>query len=92
MITRTRLLTALGLGLVLAGCKTSGELVVDGGGAGITAVRTTCPAVGIPDYTGDITLFRSPTSRTLADLDVTASMTDLSSTCNEVPKRGGGGK
>ncbi len=87
MITRTRLLTALGLGLVLAGCKTSGELVVDGGGAGITAVRTTCPAVGIPDYTGDITLFRSPTSRTLADLDVTASMTDLSSTCNETGER-----
>ncbi len=87
MNTRTRLLTALGLGLALAGCKSSGELVVDAGGAGITALRTTCPAVGIPDYTGDVTLFRSETSKTLADLDVTAAMTDLTSTCNEATDR-----
>ena len=87
MITRTRLLTALGLGLALAGCKSSGELVVDAGGAGITALRTACPAVGIPDYTGDVTLFRSATSKTMADLDVTAAMTDLTSTCNEEAER-----
>lgn len=87
MITRFRLLTALGLGLALAGCKSPGELVIDSGGAGITALRTTCPAVGIPDYTGDVTLFRSPTSRTLADLDLTAAMTDLTSTCNEQGER-----
>ena len=83
MNIRYRLLTVMGLGLALAGCKTPGELVVDAGGAGITALRTTCPAVGIPDYTGDVTLFRSETSKTLADLDVTAAMTDLASTCNE---------
>ena len=83
MTNRIRLLTALGLGLVLASCRAPGELVVDGGAAGITAVRTACPAVGIPDYTGDITLFRNETSKTLSDLDVTAAMTDLTSTCNE---------
>ena len=87
MNTRTRLLTALGLGLALAGCKSSGELVVDAGGAGITALRTTCPSGGIPDYTGDVTLFRSENSKTLADLDVTAAMTDLTSTCNEDGER-----
>ena len=87
MITRTRLLTALGLGLALAGCKSPGELVIDGGGAGITALRSTCPAVGIPDYTGDVTLFRSESSKTLVDLDVTAAMTDLTSTCNEADER-----
>ena len=87
MNTRTRLLTALGLGLALAGCKSSGELVVDAGGAGITALRSACPAVGIPDYTGDVTLFRSETSKTLADLDVSAAMTDLTSTCNEDAER-----
>ena len=87
MTNRFRLLTALSLGLVLAGCKSPGELVVDGGGAGITAIRTTCPAVGIPDYTGDVTLFRSATSKTQADLDVTAAMTDLTSTCNETGER-----
>ena len=46
-------------------------------------MRSTCPAVGIPDYTGDITTFRTPGSTTLADLDVTAAITNLRSTCNE---------
>lgn len=87
MTNRFRFLTALGMGLALAGCKTDGQLVVEGGGAGITAVRSVCPAVGIPDYTGDVTLFRSPTSKTLADLDVTAAMTNLRSTCNDQVER-----
>ena len=82
MTNRFRLLTALGMGLALAGCKTDGELVVQGNAVGITAVRTACPAVGIPDYTGDVTMFRGAT-KTVADLDVTAAMTNLTSTCNE---------
>lgn len=86
MTMRLRLMTALGLGLALAGCNTAGELVVDQG-VGITAVRTACPAVGIPDYTGDITLFTSPASRTFADLDLTAAITNLRSTCNESGER-----
>ncbi len=86
MTMRFRLLTTLGTGLALAGCSSEGELVVNQG-VGISAVRTACPAVGIPDYTGDITLFRSPTSKTLADLDVTAAMTNLRSTCNEQGER-----
>ena len=87
MTTRTRFLATAGLGLAVAGCANPGELVVDQAGAGITALRTTCPAVGIPDYTGNITLFRSPTSRTTADLDVTAALTDLTSTCNETGEK-----
>ena len=47
----------------LVGCRNEGDLVV-AEGVGVTAVRTACPAVGVPDYTGDITTFRSPTSRT----------------------------
>lgn len=86
MTMRLRLMIALGMGLALGGCKTEGELVVNQG-VGITAVRTACPAVGIPDYTGDITLFSSPTSKTLADLDVTAAITNLRSTCNESGER-----
>ncbi len=82
MTIRTRLLPVLALGLALAGCAKEGDLVVDQG-VGITAVRTACPAVGIPDYTGDITTFRSPGSTTQADLDVTAAITNLRSTCNE---------
>ena len=87
MTTRIRLLAAAGLGLTMAGCAGPGDLVIDQAGAGITALRTVCPAVGIPDYTGNVTLFRSETSRTTADLDVTAAMTDLSSTCNETGEK-----
>lgn len=82
MTIRTRLVPALALGLALAGCAKEGDLVIDQG-VGISAVRTACPAVGIPDYTGDITTFRNPGSKTLADLDVTAAITNLRSSCNE---------
>ena len=74
--------TALALAAGLAACASEGELVVDQG-VGISAVRSACPAVGIPDYTGDVTMFRNAGSTTLADLDVTAAMTNLRSTCNE---------
>lgn len=82
MTIRTRLLPALALGLALAGCSREGDLVIDQG-VGISAVRSTCPAVGIPDYTGDITTFRTPGSTTFANLDMTAAITNLRSTCNE---------
>ena len=82
MTIRNRLLPALALGLALAGCAREGDLIVDQG-VGISAVRSTCPAVGIPDYTGDITTFRTAGATTMADLDVTAAITNLRSTCNE---------
>ncbi len=73
---------AAGAAAILSGCKSSGEVVVDES-IGITAVRGTCPAVGIPDYTGDITLFRTPGSTAAADLDVVATMTKVRSQCSE---------
>ena len=66
---------------VLAGCKSHGDIVVDEG-VGITAIRTACPAVGIADYTGDITLFQPPESRDAKAIDVTAAMTDVRSQCD----------
>lgn len=81
MLPRNRILPAFALAAALAGCTREGELVVDQS-VGITAVLSTCPSVGIPDYTGDVTTFRSA-DRTAANLDVTASMTNLRSTCNE---------
>jgi hypothetical protein len=66
---------------VLAGCSSRGEIVVDEG-VGITAVRGACPAVGIPDYTGDITLFRAG-GNSAADLDVVASITNVRTRCND---------
>ena len=82
MTSRSSLFSILALGVALAGCRSEGELVLDQG-VGITAVRTACPAVGVPDYTGDITTFRSANSRLASDIDVTAAITNVRSTCNE---------
>ena len=82
MISRNRLFLCLGAGAALAGCAGEGDLVIDQG-VGITAIRSVCPAVGVPDYTGDITTFRNANSRTAADMDVTAAITNVRSTCND---------
>lgn len=86
MTDRKRLLSAAVLmgtaALALGGCKTSGEIVVDQD-VGITAVRGACPAVGIPDYTGDVTTFRTPGSTLASDLDVVAAMTGVKANCQE---------
>ena len=58
-----------------------------GEGVGISAVRSACPAVGVPDYTGNITTFRTPDSRTVNDLDVTAAITNVRSTCNDTGEK-----
>ena len=85
MIRRTHLITAAALAVLagaLAGCKTKGDIVVDEG-VGVTAVRGACPSVGVPDYTGDITLFRTPGVTDTGSLDVTAALTNVRSTCND---------
>jgi hypothetical protein len=66
----------------LAGCQHQGDIVVQEG-VGITALRTVCPAVGIPDYTGDVTLFTPTTARTADAIDVTATMTNVRTTCDD---------
>jgi hypothetical protein len=82
MMLRARALTALATVAALAGCAKEGELVIDQG-VGIASVLTLCPAVGIPDYTGDITTFRGGDDRSIGSLDVSAAMTNLRPTCNE---------
>lgn len=76
-------LAALALVGTLGACKGGGgELVVDDS-VGVTALRSPCPLVEIPDQTGDITLFSAP-GRTDADaIDLTASITNLRSTCDD---------
>jgi hypothetical protein len=85
MPLRTRRLiapvTAMAALVALSGCKSTGELVVDDG-VGITAVRSTCPAVGMADYTGDMTLFGPAGSGDARAIDVTAAITDLRGTCD----------
>lgn len=82
----TRVLSAAALAVGLVGCAGEGELVVDQG-VGITAVLTSCPAVGIPDYTGDVTFFRSAGDASFGNLDMTAAMTNLRSTCNDTGEK-----
>ena len=69
----------------LSGCAKKGDIVVDSG-VGITSVRTACPAVGIPDYTGDMTLFRAPNDKTSTNIDMVAAMTNVRTECSD---RGG---
>ena len=82
-----RTVAIAGLGAAaLAGCNTAGDLVVEEG-VGITALRSVCPAVGVPDYTGDVTLF-SPAGAVTADaLDVTATLTNVTTTCDDSSER-----
>lgn len=82
MNARFRLISALAMAAALAGCRSSGDIVVDEG-VGIQAFRSACPAVGIPDYTGDITLFRTADDKTAGNVDVVAAMTNLRSQCND---------
>lgn len=82
MMLRARAFTALAALAMLGACAKEGELVIDQG-VGITSVMTLCPSVGIPDYTGDVTTFRSAGDITTASLDVSAAMTNLRSECND---------
>jgi len=82
MIRRTRLISAIALAAALAGCSKKGGLVITEG-VGITSVLSSCPAVGIPDYTGNVTQFRAPGDKTSGNIDVTASITNLRTTCDE---------
>lgn len=66
------------LALLVGGCASRGEIDETGG---ITAVRSACPTVGVAASTGDITIFDPPARRDAAALDLTASMTNVRSTC-----------
>lgn len=82
---RTAAIVALAAA-ALAGCRSEGDLVVQEG-VGITALRTVCPAVGIPDYTGDVTLFSPEGARTADAIDVTAAITNVRTTCDDTGEK-----
>jgi hypothetical protein len=67
---------------LLAGCRHAGDLTAENGG-GIWAVRSTCPLVGVPAGTGDITLFNPEGSTDSRAIDVTATITDVRATCQD---------
>lgn len=72
----------MGGAAIVSGCAGEGDLVIQEG-VGVTAVRSRCPATGIPAYTGDITLFNQPGATTLAAMDVTATITNLRARCDD---------
>ena len=82
MNLRNSAFAATALVLALAGCKTQGDIVVEQG-VGITALRSVCPAVGVADYTGDVTTFTPADARTLDAMDIAAVLTNVRSTCND---------
>ncbi|WP_375428487.1 hypothetical protein [uncultured Sphingomonas sp.] len=77
---KTSLTLALLSALPLAACARTGEIDATGG---ISAVRSVCPAVGVAAGTGDITVFDPPASRDQSAIDVSATLTNLRSTCND---------
>lgn len=82
MIARKALFLAATGAIALAGCKSQGDIVVQQG-VGITALRSVCPAVGVPDYLGNITVFNPASARTADAIDIVASITNVRSTCDD---------
>ena len=70
---------ALAAVAALSGCGREGT--IEEGGIYIT--RSTCPQVGIPAGTGDITLFSPPGRTDSAAIDVVATITNLRAQCSE---------
>ena len=75
-------LLAVTAAATLAGCQRAGEVVIEQG-VGITALRSVCPAVGVPDFTGNVTLFNPADARTADAIDVTAVLTNVRAECND---------
>ena len=65
---------------LLAGCGGVRELDETGG---MKITRSTCPAVAVPAYTGDVSLFAPEQSQDARALDVTATITNLNTQCDE---------
>jgi len=72
-------LTALLALTVLGGCRHTGD--IDEETQGVYAVRSSCPILGVPTGTGDITLFNPVGSTDSRAIDVTATITDVRATC-----------
>lgn len=66
--------------VIITGCARDGEIDATGG---VSITRSACPAVAVPSYTGDITIFDPPTSRDARAIDVVADLTNVRSTCTD---------
>ena len=66
---------------LLSACRTRGDIME---GGGVYAVRSACPVAGVPAGTGDVTLFNPPSSTDSRAIDVTATISDVRATCQDV--------
>lgn len=66
--------------LMLAACKSTGDFDESGG---VRITRSSCPAVAVPAYTGDVTMFDPPASREANAIDVVATLTNVRTTCGD---------
>jgi hypothetical protein len=71
-------LLAAALPLALPACKSANDLE-----AMLKVTRSSCPAVALPAYTNEVTLFDPANSRDASAIDVVAVIDDLKSTCTE---------
>jgi hypothetical protein len=76
-------LAALAAVILLSACRHAGDITSENGG-GVYAVRSACPIPGVPAGTGDITLFNPPGSTDARAIDVSAEITDLRASCQDV--------
>ena len=67
--------------LAVTGCAQKGAIDVSSG-VGVSVTRSGCPAVAVPDHTGDITIFNPANSTDASAIDVVANITNVRSTCN----------
>jgi hypothetical protein len=74
--------------LVLAGCAKDSDITAIGGSIGQEVKRTSCPAVGVPAYAGDVTLFNPPASRDARAIDVVAVITNVQGQCDDAQDNG----
>lgn len=75
---RNPIIVVAAAGLLLAGCVRNGDFDESGG---IIITRSACPAVAVPTYTGDVTLFDPPASTDSRAIDVIASITNVRASC-----------
>jgi len=76
-------LAALAAVILLSACRHTGDITSENGG-GVYAVRSACPIPGVPLGTGDITLFNPPGSTDASAIDISAEITDLRASCQDV--------
>ncbi|HEY0271084.1 MAG TPA: hypothetical protein VGC10_08860 [Sphingomonas sp.] len=69
--------------VVVGGCANDSDIAAIGGSIGKEIRRTSCPALGVPAETGDVTLFNPPGSRDSRAIDVVATITNVRGNCDD---------